>query len=266
VRRLAGPLAWLAVLAAAAPLAWVVLTSLTPPAALEQGRVGAALTGENYVRVATQTHFPAYLVNSAAVALLATVLTLALGLMAAYALTRWALPFKSALLAALLAIPLFPQISILIYLYVLASRLHLINTYAALILPYTALSLPLAIWYLVAALDEIPRELDDAARIDGCSPGRYFVEVILPLSSPALAAVALLVFLTSWNEFIIALVLTVDARARTAPVGLALFQGAHYIPWGDIAAATVLVLAPVAGVALVGQRLLVAGLSRGAVK
>ena len=145
-------------------------------------------------------------------------------------------------------------------------RQGLLNTYTGLVLPYTALALPLAIWYLVAALDEIPRELDYAAWLDGCSSWRYFLTVVLPLARPALASVGLLVFLVNWNEFIIALVLTSDSASRTAPVGLAMFQGAHFIPWGDIAAATMLVLAPAALVVLFGQRLLIAGLGRGAVK
>jgi len=266
VKRLAGLAAWVAAGAAMLPMVWLVLTSVTTPEQLVLGRVGTELTADNYARVLLQTEFPVYIINSLAIALVSTLLTLGLGLAAAFALTRFRLVAKGPLFALLLGLPLFPQVSILIYLYLLASRSGLLNTYTGLVLPYTALALPLAIWYLVAALDEIPRELDYAAWLDGCSSWRYFLTVVLPLARPALASVGLLVFLVNWNEFIIALVLTSDSASRTAPVGLAMFQGAHFIPWGDIAAATMLVLAPAALVVLFGQRLLIAGLGRGAVK
>jgi len=258
--------AWLAAVLAVAPILWVLITSVTPAEKLVQGRVGAGFSLASYIRVLSHTEFPLCIINSALVALLTTLFTLGLGLIAAYALTRFRVVAKPLILALLLAIPLFPQISILIYLYLAASRLGLINTYAALIVPYTALALPLAIWYLVAVLDDIPRDLDNAARLDGCAPLRTLTSVLMPLVLPSMVAVGLLVFLLSWNEFIIALVLTTDAKARTAPVGLAMFQGTHYIPWADITAAAVVVLLPVVLLAFFGQRMLVAGLTRGALK
>lgn len=266
MKRLLVTLLWLSAAGAVLPMLWLALSSITKPESLLLGRVGSGLTLANYWRVIAGTDFLVYIVNSLLVASLAALLTVALGLAAAYALTRYRVAGKGALITLLLGIPLFPQISILIYLYLQASRLQLINTYTALVLPYAALSLPLAIWYLVAALDEIPRELDYAAWLDGCSPLQYLTAIVLPLARPALVSVGLLIFLVNWNEFIIALVLTADARSRTAPVGLAMFQGAHFIPWGDIAAATMLVLAPVALLVIYAQRQLVAGLSRGAVK
>lgn len=259
-------LAWLAAGVAVLPVVWVIITSLTPAERLTRGFAFGGLSLENYARVLSRTPFPLYIINSAVIALVTTILTLTLALAAAYALTRYHVAGRGFILALLLAIPLFPQISILIYLYLVASRLGLINTYAALIIPYTALALPLAIWYLVAALDEIPRDLDYAARLDGCTSWRVLTSVLMPLSMPAVMAVGLLIFLLTWNEFIIALVLTTDAHARTAPVGLAMFQGAHYIPWGDITAAAVVVLAPVVIIAFFGQRMLVSGLTKGALK
>jgi multiple sugar transport system permease protein len=133
-------------------------------------------------------------------------------------------------------------------------------------LTHAAYALPLSIWILTSFFRQIPVELYQAGRVDGCGPLRAFRSVILPLARPGLAVAALLVFIFSWNEFMFALTLTASEASRTAPVALALFPGLHEIPWGDIAAASLVVTAPVAILAVLFQRHIVAGLTAGSVK
>jgi multiple sugar transport system permease protein len=148
----------------------------------------------------------------------------------------------------------------------LARAMGLRDTLAALILVHTVYALPLAVWVLTNFFRQIPVELYWAARVDGCSPVRALVSVLLPPALPGVAVAALLVFIFSWNEFLFALTLTATDRSRTAPVAIALFPGLHQVPWGDMAAATMVVTAPVVLLAIFFQRQIVSGLTAGSVK
>ncbi|MEW6519808.1 MAG: carbohydrate ABC transporter permease [Thermodesulfobacteriota bacterium] len=142
-----------------------------------------------------------------------------------------------------------------------------INTYPALIFPYIAWVLPLTLWILVSYFAQIPLDLDKAALVDGCSRIQILVHVILPVAAPGIFSTFLLAFIFAFNEFLFALMLTADYRARTIPVGIALFQGLHgQIPWGRIMAASVVTTLPVVVLTLIFQRRIVQGLTRGAVK
>ena len=184
----------------------------------------------------------------------------------AFALARLPIGGKEPILGLVLAVSMFPPIAVISPLYLLVRALGLRDTLAALIVVHAAYALPLAIWVLASFFRQVPVELYWAARVDGCGPLRALVSVILPPALPGLAVAALLVFIFSWNEFMFAVTLTATEAARTAPVGIALFPGLHEVPWGDMAAATLLVSAPVVLLTLLFQRHLVAGLTAGSVK
>jgi multiple sugar transport system permease protein len=148
----------------------------------------------------------------------------------------------------------------------LVNALGLRDSLLALIATYTTFSLPLAVWLLTGFLRDLPREVYLAARVDGCSPLQALLRVVLPLATPALVAAGLLVFVFSWNEFLLALTFTATEASRTIPVAIALFPGLHEIPYGELAAAAVAVTLPLAVLAFVFQQRIVAGLTAGAVK
>jgi multiple sugar transport system permease protein len=161
---------------------------------------------------------------------------------------------------------MFPPIATVSPLYLIIRALGLRDTWWALILTYTSFSLPLSIWILTNFFRQIPDEIYRAARVDGCSPYQAFVKVMLPLAAPGIITAAILVFIFAWNEFLFALTFTVTPASRTIPVAIALFPGLHEVPWGDIAAASVVVTIPLILFVFVFQRRIVEGLTAGAVK
>lgn len=232
--------------------------------------IGAGgFTLANYATVlgTPSLHFLDYLRNSLIVSALSAVITVCIASLAAYAITRLEMKGKALVLFFVLAVSMFPQVSLIGYLFKLMSDLGLINTYAALVAPYVAWILPLSLWILVSYFDQIPRELDRAAIVDGCSPAQVLYKVILPVALPGVLSTALLSFIFAFNEFIFALILTTDYSARTIPVGIAMFQGLHgEIPWGNIMAASAVTTAPIMLLTAVFQRHIIQGLTRGAVK
>jgi len=252
----------------AAPFFWQLLTSVRPEAELLQVPpfLPSRPTLEHYRVVLWQSGLPRALANSLGVAALTTALALALGLPAAYALARLPVPGRRALLLGIVASTAFPQIATVSPLYLLVRALGLRDTWTALVLAHASFALPLAIWLLAGFIREIPRELEEAAQVDGAgllARGRW---VLGPLLSPGLASAALLAFLYSWNEFLFAYTFTASEASRTAPVALALFPGVFEVPWGDIAAASMLASLPTVLVVVGLQRYLVQGLLAGAVK
>jgi multiple sugar transport system permease protein len=212
-------------------------------------------------------HVLAYLRNSLVVAALSALLAVGVAALAAYALTRLPLPGKAAVLVAILALSMFPPVSLLGVLFRGLAALGWINTHQALVFPYAAWTLPLAVWVLVSYFARIPRELDQAALVDGCTRLQALRHVVLPLAAPGVLSTLLLAFVFAFNEFLFALMLTTDHAARTLPVGIALFEGLHgQVPWGEIMAAATVTTLPVVVLTLVFQRRMVQGLTRGAVK
>ena len=159
-----------------------------------------------------------------------------------------------------------PPIATVSPLYLIIRALGLRDTLPALVITYTTFSLPLTIWVLTNFFREVPHEIYLASRVDGCSPFQSFTRIILPLSRPGLFATAILVFIFSWNEFLFALTFTATVASRTIPVGIALFPGIHEIPWGEMAAASVVVTIPLIALVFLFQRRIVEGLTAGAIK
>lgn len=251
-----------------APFLWQVVTSLKPAAELVSlpPLLPSRPSAEHYVAIFAGHPLARIVANSAIVAACTTALALALGALAAYALSMLRVRGRAAVLGVVLAISMFPPIATVSPLFLLLSALGLRDTLAALVLTYCTFSLPLAVWLLASFFDALPRELYVAARVDGCSALGALWRVVLPLAAPGMLAAALLVFIFAWNEFLFALAFTATEASRTLPVGIALFPGLHEVPYGEIAAASVVATLPVVALAFAFQRRIVEGLTAGAVK
>ena len=252
----------------AIPFFWQLLTSLKPEAELMvlPPVLPTRLTGEHYRAVLEQSVMLRALGNSFGVGAITTVLALGLGLFGAYGLARYPVPGKGMLLLLIVGGTAFPQIATVSPLYLLMRALDLRDTWLALILANTSFALPLVIWLLMGFLQEIPAQLEEAAAVDGASRPRAFRWIVLPLLAPGLASAALLTFLFSWNEFLFAYTFTATEASRTVPVALALFPGVFEVPWGDIAAASMLASVPPLVLVIGLQRYLVRGLLSGALR
>jgi multiple sugar transport system permease protein len=251
-----------------APFLWQLITSLKPAAELTSlpPLLPARIVATSYRAVLGDASLLHAIANSLIVATCSTLLALALGSLAAFALAKLRVRRRAAILTAVIAVSMFPPIATVSPLFLIINALGLRDTLLALVVTYTTFSLPLAIWLLTNFFRGIPDELYVASRVDGCTPLRSFTRVILPLASPGLAAAALLVFIFCWNEFLYALSFTATSASRTVPVAIALFPGLHEVPWGDIAAATVVVTVPLVALAMAFHRRIVEGLTAGAVK
>lgn len=251
------------------PMLWILDTSLKP---LDQLTAQPILflptrpTVSNYQIAFQQAPFARYYLNSTICSLSATLACLVLAAGAGYALARLRFRGKQVVLVGILTASFFPPITQLIPLYQLMLNLNLLNTYWALIIPYTFHTLPMAIWLLSAYLRDIPRDLEEAAIVDGTSRLGAFLRVILPVAAPGFVTAAIIVFVYNWNEFLFALTFEPNADMRTIPVGIALYQGQFTFPWGTISAATVVAVLPLVLVILRFQRRLITGLTAGAVK
>jgi multiple sugar transport system permease protein len=252
----------------AIPFFWQLLTSLKPEAELlaVPPLLPTHLTLDHYRVVVERSLMPRALLNSLGVGAITTLLALSLGLSAAYALARLPLPGKGGLLLAIIASTAFPQIATVSPLYLLLRAFGLRDTWTALVLANTSFALPFTIWLLTGFIREIPQSLEEAASLDGAGRLGTIRWVILPMVAPGLASAALLTFLFSWNEFLFAYTFTATEASRTVPVALALFPGVFEVPWGDIAAASMLASLPPVLIVIGLQRYLVRGLLAGALR
>jgi ABC-type glycerol-3-phosphate transport system permease component len=257
-----------AVAAFALPLVWIAIASLSDERALVAGgpETGGGFTTTHYRAVFTERDFWAPIRSSLIVAATTTAACVVVGTACAYALARLRFRGKTPILAFVLAVSMFPQITIVSPLYLVLRHLGLIDTYPGLVLPYLTFALPVAIWLLVGVFRQLPAELEEAAFVDGAGRLRTLVTIVLPLAAPAIATTAIITFIYCWNEFLFALSFTVSPERRTAPVAIALFRGQYQVPWGQILAATMVTTLPIAVVVLGFQRRIVRGLTAGAVK
>ncbi|MFO7965929.1 MAG: carbohydrate ABC transporter permease [Desulfobacterales bacterium] len=251
------------------PFFYMLLTALSryPDFLLSNKPYQGTLDHFRVVLFSESIHFPEYLQNSILISAVSAVVSVGLASPAAYAITRLPLPGKAAVLFGTLAVSMFPPVSLISYLFKLMSYVNWINTYMALILPYIAWNMPICLWILVSYFSQVPKDIDKSAQLDGASRLRILFSIIMPLAAPGMYSTALLSFIFAFNEFLFALMLTIDESARTIPVGIALFEGLHgRIPWGQIMAAACVAAMPVVVVTLMFQRRIVQGLTRGAVK
>jgi trehalose/maltose transport system permease protein len=251
------------------PFYWLVNISLkTGNDLLSSSLFPPNPTLKNYKDVFNNPDFTKALRNSAVVALSTTVLALSVGSFCAYALARLKLRGKFLILAIVLTISTFPQIAIAAPLFKLWSDIGIFNTWIGLIIPYLTFALPLTVYILVSFFREIPKDLEEAALVDGATHFEAFRKVVVPLAAPGLATAGILTFIGAWNEFLLAVTLTSSSKARTVPAAIAFFTGAteHEVAYGSIAAASVVISVPLIIMVLLFQKRIVAGLTAGAVK
>jgi ABC-type glycerol-3-phosphate transport system permease component len=253
----------------AGPFVWQASTSLQDDKALMAATPSfwpSPITFSHYYNVFVAKHFQLYVLNSLIVAGLAALLCLVAGGLAAFSLSRLRIRQRFGVLNLILSVSMFPQIALVGPLYLVAADLGLLDTYASLVLTYLALGVPLVTWVLFGYFETLPRELDEAARIDGIGPIGLLVRIVIPLTLPALVTTGLLAFIAAWNEFMFALAFASTVEHQTIPVGIANFTNLYYVPWGDVAAASVVVTIPLIGLVLLFQRHIIEGLTQGAVK
>jgi trehalose/maltose transport system permease protein len=228
----------------------------------------ASLDLSNYEAVFREQPFARNILNSILVAVTVVAASLALGVTAAYALGRIAFAGRGLLLLTVLGVSMFPQVAVLSGMFELIRFLGLYNSLPGLALSNLILTLPFTVWVLTTFMRELPKELEEAAFVDGASPATVIRRVFLPLMGPAMATTGLLAFIAAWNEFLFALTFTLSNDMRTVPVAIALITGAsqHELPWGNIMAASVIVTVPLIILVLIFQRKIVSGLTAGAVK
>ena len=251
------------------PVLWIVSLSLKTPASATDGSfIPHHWTLSNYSQIFSTGIFTDALRNSIGIGLIATSLAVILACAAAYAVARLDFPGKSAFLAISLAVAMFPQISLVGPLYNLWRQIGLYDTWPGLIIPYMTFALPLSIYVLSAFFREIPWELEEAAQVDGATPFQAFRKVIVPLATPGIVTTFIIVFIICWNDFVFAISLTSTSAAQTVPAAISSFPGVSQfsVPYGDIAAAAVVVTVPVMLLVLIFQRRIVSGLTAGAVK
>lgn len=253
------------------PILWQVLTSFKVNAdisAVPNVYIPRQITFDHYLSLFRRRPFTLYILNSAFVSISSTFLCLAFGAPAAYALARLRLWGEKIILASVTIVTLFPGVLLFLGLLEIVKALNLGNNYLALIIPYTAINLPLTILVMRSFFQQLPKDLEDAAKIDGYNTFQMLWQIILPITLPALITTGILTFICAWNEFIFALTFITRESMKTIPVATAQLSGASMfeIPYGPIAAATVLGTLPLVLLVLAFQRRIVQGLTAGAVK
>jgi trehalose/maltose transport system permease protein len=251
------------------PFYWAIISSLKTGSALFRVEFWPAEPAwSNYFEIFKEQPFGRNILNSVAVAVGTVSLSLCLAILGSYSLGRVRFKGRSYLLVTILAVSMFPQIAVLSGMFELIRSLQLYNNVIGLMISYMIFTLPFTIWILTTFMRQLPKELEEAAILDGASSWIICTRIFLPLLWPALVTTGLLSFIAAWNEFLFALSLTVESQSRTVPVAIALMTGASEfeLPWGKIMAASVVVTLPLIILVLIFQRRIVSGLTAGAVK
>lgn len=251
------------------PFYWAIVSSLKTGTALFSVEfIPSDPAWGNYVAVFAEQPFERNILNSVIVAASVVAISLFLAVTAAYALGRVYFRGRTTLLLVILGVSMFPQVTVLAGMFELIRWLGLYNNLAGLIMSYMIFTLPFTVWVLTTFMRELPKELEEAAVVDGATPWVVITRVFLPLMGPAMATTGLLAFIAAWNEFLFALTFTLSNEMRTVPVAIAQFSGASQfeLPWGNIMAGSVIVTVPLIILVLIFQRMIVSGLTAGAVK
>jgi multiple sugar transport system permease protein len=251
------------------PALWIFLTSIKTEAELFRKPLSywpSDPTIVNYVKAFTEQPLLNYLKNSLIVASFATVLSLVVSAFAAYAIARLNLRHRQLILSIIIASSMFPLITLLVPIFETMRSLGWLNKHIALILPYTVLNLPVCTLVLVSFFQSIPKDLENAAMIDGCTRLGALWRIVIPLAAPGVFTAGILAFVNAWDEFLLALSLNSSASMRTLPVGIAMYQGEYTFPWPIISAALIIAIVPIAIVIAIFQERVVGGLTAGGLK
>jgi trehalose/maltose transport system permease protein len=250
------------------PYYWAIVSSLRSSSALFSTSLVPSFDLTHYMALLKDPVFTGSIINSLIVAGSTTLISLAVAVAAAYALGRLSFSGKRLMLMAILVVSIFPQIAVMSGMFELVRWLGLYNRIGALILAYLIFTVPFTVWVLTSFMREFPRELEEAAIMDGCSHWRILTRILLPLMGPALASTGLLAFILAWNEFLFALTFILSDENRTVPVAIGLISGnsRYEYPFGPVMAASIVVTLPLLAVVLFFQRRIVSGLTAGAIK
>ena len=251
------------------PLVWIFLTSIKNELELTQVPITyLPQTPDfgNYAQVFKAQPFARFFLNSLVISSLSTILCVNVAALAAYALARLRLRYRRVISIIIVAASMFPVVSLIVPLFQIMRGLGWLNTYWALIVPYATFSLPISTLVLTAFFQGIPEDLESAAMIDGCSRFGALWRIIVPLAAPGVVTAAILAFVNSWNEFLLALTFNSAPDMKTVPVGVMLYQGEFTFPWPLISAAIIITIIPIVVLILVFQRRIISGLTAGGVK
>ena len=250
------------------PVLWILDTSFSPGNSLtsSDGFNTGDWTTEHFNNILSSDEFYLWVKNSLIVSIGTTILGLSIAIPAGYGFSRYNFYGKKSIMFSFILVQMFPGVIIIVPYFILMKTLGLLNTSIGLIFAYSVTALPLCVWMLKGYFDTIPRELEEAARIDGCSQFKVFWKIIIPLSLPAIAVTALFSFLAAWNEFLLALTFNTGNDNYTLPVGLASFISPTKQLWGDFAALSIIAAIPIVVLFIVFQKYLINGLTAGSVK
>jgi multiple sugar transport system permease protein len=252
-----------------APIVWTFLTSIKVDDDIVTQTmvyIPSRITFDHYVKIWTQSDYPTLVFNSLVVTAITVGICLVAGTIAAYSFSRFNYPGRTQLMLGYLVVRMFPAVLMIIPLFVVMRSVNLLDTKVGLALAYTSFLLPLFVWMMKGFFDAAPKELESAARIDGSTRFGAMVRIVVPIARNGLVATGVFVAIAAWNEFLFALMLTTSQGARTWPVGLQLMVGEFQLPWGMLAAGGMISIAPVVVLFAVVQRVMVAGITAGAVK
>ncbi|SDL64213.1 carbohydrate ABC transporter membrane protein 2, CUT1 family (TC 3.A.1.1.-) [Janthinobacterium sp. OK676] len=251
------------------PALWILFTSLKTESELTQKPITYwphEPTMGNFISAFQDQPLLTFLTNSLIVAGLSTLLSLFISALAAYAIARLRLRFRGLILTAIIGVSMFPLVTLMVPLFEIMRSLGLLNSYWALVLPYTVLNLPICTLMMVSFFQDIPRDIENAAMLDGCTRISALWRIVLPLAAPGVATAAILAFVNSWDEFLLALSMNSAVAYRTLPVGIQLYQGEFAFPWPIISAALVVAIVPIVVLIVIFQEKVVSGLTSGGLK
>ncbi len=252
------------------PIVWLILTSFKTTGGIyawPPQYIPSPFTLKNYIEIISKSpELLLYVLNSFIVGVGCTALSLSFGGLAGFALSRLKMKWRAGLMIFIIAVSMFPPVSLLPALFQNFLNLGLLNTYTGLIIAHTGLFLPFSVWMLASYFATLPIEIEEAARLDGMGFFQIFVSVVVPLAWPGFIATGLIVFIFSWNEFPLALVLMTQNSMRTAPVGISLYPGEYAFPWETVSTATVIAIIPILVITAIFQRQILGGLTAGAGK
>lgn len=251
------------------PALWILFTSLKTESELTKTPITYwphEPTLANFMAAFQDQPLHVFLMNSTIVAGLSTLSSLFVSALAAYAIARLRLRFRDVILTCIIAVSMFPLVTLMVPLFEIMRGLGLLNTYWALVLPYTVLNLPICTLLMVSFFQDIPRDIENAAMIDGCTRIGALWRIVLPLSAPGVATAGILAFVNSWDEFLLSLSMNSAVAYRTLPVGIQLYQGEFAFPWPIISAALVVAIVPIVILIVIFQEKVVSGLTSGGLK
>lgn len=251
------------------PVLWGLSTSLKPSGqiySVPPRWIPSPITFENYRLIFSDKAMLRYFLNTMIISFCTMLVSLVVAVFGAYGFSRFRFPGRKTLLISILLTRLLPRVTIIVPLYISLRNLKLLNNYLGLILVYCLIVMPLAVWMLKGFFDNLPYEIEEAAVLDGCSPIGVLTRIVIPISAPAIASVAMYSFILAWNEFLFALVMTSGKAIRPISVGLAFFIDEAGIHWGPLMAASIMMSVPAIIVFMLLQTQLIHGLSEGAVK